>query len=418
MDSLKVGVAPYFRSGLLEPDYLSSANPGYLLAITRNICEIANYNCTLIPWTDPYLGTVVNHTWVGGFLGALRNGTFDTTLPDFFPTEARLPHFSFSDSHIAVETFFVTRHPTNLQMSTLLRPLQWQTWAATAATISCVAIIITGATALNLKKFRIVATLKVLLITVLKVSTFLTRRSFRFRIQQTVGRMILLFWGLNALVLLSCYAASLLSAMLNTSTPLPFHNFASLVECLNAGVCRMVLSPYADWFTMEIERAKSADFVALRTALSHNPPLMADTVAQTLRFISDSQRHFVVSFPFEVDGHLGSNCTFSLVPYDLAVGSRSTFVFRKGDPTALQIGKALRSLQGLGLDKKIATDSRSIDRCRGFTTKTGVTPIRIDSLLGIFIVLLVGLFLAAILVLFERLTSTVHRNPSSLHTNK
>lgn len=417
--NVKIGVVRDSIPGLVNLDStgsLISGDPGFGPEVTRLVCQKLNLNCEMYLPDEPHYGELKNQTWLG-MLGAINDGTYDTSLPTFTLTIDRIDHFLFPSYFFRFPLAFVSKSPRQNNansLEVLLGPFSTKVWLATIGCFFLIALTlltskkkkVTVPLAHHRKFNRFLSGALYFFEAVVNVSLYLARKGPTIRRLSSPGHVVLAFYGLSTLILISYYTAKLRNAMLKDAPKLPFHNMKTLIDCIETQQCRMVFAPPGFYFLDAVMRSnQSSDYFSLRKAFLTNPPLTVDGEEEMLRKIRNTSNIYLVSYPGLKRRYLrqmGSDCSLTMVDYEAA--ELDTYPFRWDDSQLTNdFSKVLALLDRSGIVQKLMADSPSQNLCESVRSSRviSVQPLSINIVAGATWLLLSGCIFASVALLSE-----------------
>lgn len=176
----------------------------------------------------------------------------------------------------------------------------------------------------------------------------------------------------------------------------PFQDMPTLIDCLNAQLCRMVFSPKDEWFLREMDD-KSSRYSALKIPLQRNPPIDVATEEDRLELVEHHKDVFIVTVPDAIGGFLSlmkDRCAIALIKdqWDDVV----SMPFHKNDEYGEKFNRELLTLEELGITKKIIAQYTINNDCAslGRVRKPTAPPVPLRLALGAIIILACGCLFA------------------------
>lgn len=333
MDSITVGIRQSFDSATVHPVYLGWTNL---------ICHELKLKCKFRQ-VNGELGTFENGS-ATGFLGALVNGLFNTTIPFYINTpELRefldIPQFSFD-----VYDIFITRKimDNDANLTSLLSPFSKTVWVVLLLFMVCISVVVI------LSHDRPVSWL-ISLAVFLSVFSYLTRKGPKIAVSKLSGNVMLTVWGFGSLLILAAFGSSLMPSLLHKATSPPFTDLISLASCIEQQKCQYVSIPA--WFLKELESESATKSMRVLAKVIKDQPKMQLSWVATLKLAINNRDVFYVTGPesrliFEYS-HARDCEKLELIPSEVIV--RTTFLFRKEDKLASRFEFVSWRLQQYGL---------------------------------------------------------------------
>lgn len=411
---VSIGIVNETVFGAVNVANLDSQTPGYWVEIANLACKIANFTCEFIVWPDNNYGQKdINGNWTG-FMGAIANGTFHTSIPMINPTSARMVDFNFGTmSPVAPYYFAVRKWDKIYSFLSVVEPLKGPVWLVIGFTLVVVALVMTlihfpiGKHWTEVKMKRIS---KYFTHVLLSLAVNLARKNFPLSNRKLPGKILLSVWGFGSLIMISFYSTGLLRSMLTKDNQPPFANIIQLATCINDNRCSMVNTAAGDWFLQELHEAQpESEMFPLHLALQKRPPLQVSTTEEALRLVESSHDLILVTWPdqaemFAGDSHVSYNLT--LIPLGMSIPSN--FVFQKSQvEIKKKIDAAMMEMFRTGLIPRLIAKyplKPSVDIWSpNPRERLYVKPLPIDALIGTVILLAIGFALASLSLAIEKI---------------
>lgn len=395
---LFIGIVNDSIPGAIHFNRIGSKKPGYFVEITKLICSNLDYNCYFKRSSSNVYSKLINGSIWAGMLGDIDRGVYDTSLPNFTPTAERLDHFDFCTNVIRFPLVFATRTPNDedsYNLTALLKTLSVNVWLILIlASITLTSIIVISQSVLRSNNSSIIYQIA---ITLISVAVFLARKGPQLSSTNRVIRLLLVFWGLAMIIVISSYSAGLLASMFRKAPKLPFNNLETLVSCIMVKKCRMVFTPSGDWFLNKVLTSReNSNYYRLKLALAENPIERVETTAEAIKLVRLTTDTFIVTWPAQRErfvAEMDINCSITLVDHnsDILI---DTFAFRQGDQLKWKFDRQFQLLYDSGILSRIIAEYPINDGCKSRLKSTKAVPIPLRVLLGGIFILVIGIFLS------------------------
>lgn len=231
-DSLKVGM-------LDDPPFstLNSSKPGIFGELVVMFCQLSNIQCHFGRENHSSYGHFENGSW-HGMMNLIINGKYDISFPAFTITVDRLEAIDFSLPVAEEEFLFVTRTPViSVSSFKLFQSMvfNWTVWLSLfliSLTLGVYAAVLESSHT-NSTRFSLTVRNSIHFL------SYITSQSSPLEFKRISTRCSLSVWGLGIVVLTGIYSGSLVSSLINGSAHLPFHDFATLVQCVESHDCEL-----------------------------------------------------------------------------------------------------------------------------------------------------------------------------------
>lgn len=337
------------RVGLIGRDQSAEA--------ARIVCASLPLNCTFFEHYDYDYGNYENGV-VTGMVGAVYRGELDTAQPIFTPTYSRWSVIEFSNAYFYVDVVIATRSPIQSSESinfNVVTALRWETWCVFLASLvitSAFIILFSNKLLKQLEPNSERLGLHWLLGIFQHWPSLVTHKHHEKFLMLQFARQTIAVYSLAIMVLASAYTSALFSDRMKRSTTLPYKDFESMVECLEAGKCRMVTNtPTASYMQVVLTSDSSLGKRILATFAERNI-ILTNTSAEIPQMMLEDQNTYLVwitaKTTFEEAALNNSDCRF----YVIRGFSEEIWAFplRKKSPllNLLNFGAAAFAERGMG----------------------------------------------------------------------
>lgn len=392
---------------------LNDKSPAFRL--TNAICEQLELNCTFKLWSSNSYGEFVKSEWTG-FLGALKKGIFDASVPLITPTPERLRDFDIAPPYMYANQIVVTgTYGYEFSRFVVLIPFKWEAWCLILSFVLLITILLIGTLIVQKNSFSLVGSSFMYVFTTFYISSLLVmfRKSFRTFHIALSGKTLQLAWGICSIFLTGLYSRGLLSALLKEIPKIPFKNFDSLVDCLEEGKCQTVFIESDAIYAQIIEESKpGSQYYRIKEILKKNEYLKAKNYEKAIEIIKANKKTFLTTWPrasstlrtlAENDGET------TLIELDSS--EPLGFAFRKNSKLTSLFADTLHYFSSSGVIAKIYKQHR---RLKPKTpkkvfepprTKLNAFSIRLESLSSLFYLMLIGCGLGALGFVIEKFTN-------------
>lgn len=401
--NLTFGVEKNTDKSFIDFSNLRTSRAGLSVELTRLICTNLKANCVLTVIDDSSQWYIWEKDSYGSLLGRVFNGTFNATLPLWFYSKERENYFSFTEFGLPLTQYFATRKFDNfgvIEFRALIGSFNWKVWLLIVVAISLVACVV-----LLCQKTKAFCCTFSFFETLLAISVMLVRKNFPLQQRGTPTKIALLGWGVCALLLTSAYTGGLISAMLKIDSKPPFRDFSSLLDCLREKRCKMIFQTEDPWFQILL-KDRSLRFYAIKETFSENPPLQVSSYTDVFEAIKQTSDIFLVSEVMSLLDlrKVGVNtCPLYLV----GVSESLRYIFTKSHPYLKQFNRRAKLVEGSGLMTPLIRKYVSLDSPCDVRQKTRANPVPLRFVFGAACVLILGLTLAAILLMLEKLSQYI-----------
>lgn len=364
--------------------------PGIGFEITYEACRFLNLTCHFhyVPQAD--FGSQDDHKNWTGMLGSIFEGRFDTSFPQFSPTETRLRDFILSLPIMQLPSAFLIRNPfinaPEMSFVSFLMPFQWQ-----VSLIFVIMMLIVGTlfTWYELKQGERKRLGSIWLSRMINVVGLAINQGANDMVLTSATYVLMGIWALISVVFVGFYSAILLSTLLNTKHVLPFYDIPSFAACVQAGKCSWLTFSTHQRKYENIMSAEQGDLKQLRNAFEAHPPQVVP-LNETVETIAKSPGHWLAFWQTEIAAAnlVGFNCNYLIVrdrSYEI-----EAFPFAKHNTKLMRLfNKAQQRFLEIGLMERITAKYIQTRVCESLTknAEINVVPFPMRSLIGpIFIV--------------------------------
>lgn len=394
--TLKIGVLAqaYFGTDQILNSVSQELTKGSF-SLTRIVCESLKFDCEFINASVDNFGQLENNGSWTGFLGLLLDGQYNTSLPYFSLTYDRHKNFSFPFVGFKEPLLFITRNPTDFKpnLKSILKPFQSETWAFLFLVICCLSALIT-----TYEKWRKTAQskLKYNLQVFMVLLINLARKGQKFYYLKLSTKIILAIWSISTLAIIASYTSGLLSSMLQSQEAMPFVDYKTFVKCVESGGCSYIHAPRSTFLTDIEGSTPGTPHYELKMALEKNPAIKAERYDAILDKIQQTKDRFLVSHA------VGNGWLTKILKPGLAfvqyAHTLQTFAFRKNDPLREIFERQLLILESAGILTQVLDYKKTNPALKKHVRAQAIP---VQSLLSLFVLLIIGSFLALIAFLFE-----------------
>lgn len=382
--------------------------------VTTIICDASRLNCSFTETLDGTYYVINNGTW-GGFLGALSNETYNSTLPIFRYTKLREQYFSFSQPVLREFQYFITRKPSPyidlFSWKPILAPFNWKVWLALLLATLAISILIWC----YQKKFSN------LLALCINISLLLIRKSQKFYRLNIAGNSLLNIWSVLAIVVTAYYTSGLLTSMIRVQSKPPFSDLDSLIDCLRTAKCRLIVNDKIhSWFLKE-KPDRSDSFFVFNEIMKEHPPLYTDKLTDLYKKIESTEDIYLVTGATSASDSAvllkehNNFCSLILFEYY----TDTFYLFRLNDPLVKSVNLGINLVERSGILAKIRQTVPQMKRCRlqdnlSESKKTSASPVQLRWISCAISVSSSGFLLAIVTLLCELLSKKLQSRPRNI----
>lgn len=392
--SLLFGAGLDVETQFLDFYNLNTSNPGISVEVTRLICSILKYTCSITFELDPNW-----FSWGGDgkLIAGVSNGTMDGTLPLWFYSRARGENLSFSTISIPVPYYFATRKYQSepaIGFSSLVGSFTWRTWLLLILTMLLLSAAI-NVSQFSPCKFKWINFYKIFMSTWI----YLVRKAFPIENTTRSSKVSLLIWGISAILLTSAYSGGLMSSMFKINSKPPFTDFESLLVCLTERRCKMIFQKESPWFSTLMDD-NTFQYHKIRDALWNNKPIIVKNYLEAIETIEKTSDVFLVSEMILLTDLTSRNITKCSL-YLVELRGYYHFIFQKNHKLLSDFNVASNYVESSGIIKHLINKYlRHNNPCSSYEKSTfGPVPSRFG--LAALIVLIAGLVVAFFVLLCE-----------------
>jgi len=388
----------HYQDGVWTPAYSPEVD------IAKIICNSLGFNCLFTLTSDDNYFTFTNGSW-GGFLGDLLNGSYDMSLPVFYPTELREKYFSFSSNALPITSYFVTRVPktnyNHLSISRLLAPFKLTTWI-----VLCLVSLVVSLFIFMLHRNK--HGFSNFIVIYVNTISLLIRKGQKLSRMNFAGKTLFHVWSTSAVIITAYYASGLLSSMISLPPKPPFIDIETLLECLTTEKCRLILAKVEDRYFVKLMTDYSSYVQQFKSIMDNHPPIIVNDLKTALNLIINTHDVYLVSperYALDIDStYYASSDGCSLL--FMEENSAQHFMLRKSSSLLNRINKKILRLDSSGILQKIASKQPQIDRCRlqdmlETKKKTSAKPLHLRWIISVMVVSTCGFIVSFVCLLGE-----------------
>ncbi len=219
---------------------ITGPNKGYVMEFNDLLCAAVKANCTLSVFNNTGGSQLINGSWVG-LLGGIFKGDYDASVPLYRRSELREKYFDLSNPVLARTYYFITRRsevPNTVSFVGIVHSFSTNVWLCILASLLLTTFLFVSTSKIKFGQLH-----TEFLNVFINLAVFLFRKGPKITSHSNHTDLLLIIWGLCAVILTATYCGKLSSTMFEFDDhPPPFNDFESLLDCLKSQRCRMIFS--------------------------------------------------------------------------------------------------------------------------------------------------------------------------------
>lgn len=401
MDNNNINVAYIIQAPhTFDLSYTNLTNSGIHGDVVKLFCEKFHCHYKLMPNND--FGTLENGTWTG-MTRCIYDGDCDLGVPFLIATADRSSVLSFSQPLFYMNLFLVTRHAGFYNtlpefFSSLV--FNYSVWLCLIVLSSFIGLLVTIAHC-NLMDKRSLTWFHCASSSIDAFSFITAQTGDLTKITHLSIRFLLSFWGMALVIMCGVYSGQVMSSViLINKAKLPFHDFATFVDCIEVKQCVFLMNEQVESFRSTSRLPVYERFWAY---LKYNEKFFVNTTQEMMSKIVSEKNRYLVTMMLEnvflEETNYNEKClydTVQLETYPVALGYRKNFKYKK--PLDEFVIKYLES--GFGQHGAQKYLKKEINCARGDISRE-LKPVSVPNFVGSVYIVLIGVVISFIAFIIE-----------------